>query len=186
VLYVRLQTSLVASSQNTHLSVSIQFSVQALGEALSSWGDDYGAIVVVSHDREFCSQLEFTHVATVADGKVTMEQRGVVDSDWSVNGLSSAGGSANAPVAPAAPAVVVDPVLRKKLFNAPKRILKIEREVETLEAKMAGIDEEMLACGNDLAKLTTLSKQKETAAKKVATLMQEWEELDKLLAEASS
>jgi ATPase subunit of ABC transporter with duplicated ATPase domains len=33
-------------------------SVEALSEALSEWGDDQGALVVVSHDRTFCSERD--------------------------------------------------------------------------------------------------------------------------------
>ena len=35
-------------------------SVEALSEALSGWGEDTGAIVVISHDKAFCEKVGFT------------------------------------------------------------------------------------------------------------------------------
>lgn len=56
--------------------------IQGLANALSDWGGDDGAIAVVSHDREFCEKVGFTHVGTVMDGKLVLEQRPIQDSDW--------------------------------------------------------------------------------------------------------
>ena len=36
---------------------------------LSGWGGKDGAIVVISHDREFCEKVGFTHIGTVVDGE---------------------------------------------------------------------------------------------------------------------
>ena len=50
--------------------------IQGLANALSGWdkeGKD-GAVVVISHDREFCEKVGFTHVGTVKDGKLVLEQ----------------------------------------------------------------------------------------------------------------
>ncbi|GKY97903.1 hypothetical protein MPSEU_000748300 [Mayamaea pseudoterrestris] len=172
--------------------------VEALGDALRHWGDDFGAIVVVSHDEAFCSQLEFTHVATVADGKLVLEQRDACASDWLVGGMAAPKHAADAlmssepangqPVAtPSAPApkVVTDPDIRKKLFNAPKRIKKIEQQVAKLEQEVNTADESMLSHGNDLVELNALQKQKDVTSRKIDALMQEWDELESLLAEYS-
>jgi ATP-binding cassette subfamily F protein uup len=173
--------------------------VEALGEALRHWGDDFGAVVVVSHDRVFCSQLEFTHVATVADGKLIMEQRDARESDWVVGSTTSpskamdaqassapsSGSAANCHSSSTTPAkpVVSDPVLRKKLFNAPKRIQKIEEQVAKLEKEVTRADEAMLSTGNDLDKLNILQQQKDSASGKIDALMKEWDELESLLEE---
>ena len=56
--------------------------IKGLVNALSSWGGKDGAIVVISHDREFCEKVGFTHVGTVMNGKLILEQRSIHESDW--------------------------------------------------------------------------------------------------------
>jgi len=41
-----------------------------------------GALVVISHDREFLEKLEPTHVLSVRGGKAVIEERGLRESDW--------------------------------------------------------------------------------------------------------
>jgi ATP-binding cassette, subfamily F, member 3 len=62
-----------------HLDVGC---ISGLAKALCAWGGKDGAIVVISHDREFCEKVGFTHVGTVMDGKLVLEQRSLSDSDW--------------------------------------------------------------------------------------------------------
>ena len=40
---------------------------------LNSTGKD-GSLVVISHDRDFCEKVGFTHIGTVMDGKLILEQ----------------------------------------------------------------------------------------------------------------
>ena len=39
-------------------------------------------MVVVSHDRAFCEALACTHVAYVANGKISVQERSLRESDW--------------------------------------------------------------------------------------------------------
>ena len=56
--------------------------IAALLDAL----EDYeGAIVVISHDRPFCEAVRCTHVAYVSSGKITLEERSLRDSDFTVS-----------------------------------------------------------------------------------------------------
>jgi hypothetical protein len=131
-------------------------SVEALSDALSVWGGSKGAIVVVSHDRNFCDKITFTHVATVKDGKFTLEERPVRESDWFVQGMEAAkpltttGDNASNDVvtshnannnksAPSSPKKELDPKLRKAAFNAPKRIKKLESMIAANESKILEI-----------------------------------------------
>jgi hypothetical protein len=77
----------------------------------------------------------------------------------------------------------LDPALRKRLFNAPKRISKLESMIEKAEGEIAVLDEEMLKHGSDVGKLVDLNNNKEALKVKVAEYMKEWEELEALLAE---
>jgi ATP-binding cassette subfamily F protein uup len=72
---------------------------------------------------------------------------------------------------------------RKRAFNAPKRIQKIEQIIENNEQKMAKIDGEMMEVGNDVGKLTDMSQEKEKLDAEVEELMEEWAELEMLLEE---
>jgi hypothetical protein len=189
-------------------------SVEALGEALSEWDkDERGAMVVVSHDRNFCSQLEFTHVATVSDGKCILEQRDACEKDWQVESLmqrsttieadtqsngatttvspqpivaavevtSSAATAATATTASTTATAITDPKLRKKHFNAPKRIAKIEEEMQRLEQQIALVDDKMMRNGKDVGQIQDLFEEKQTLQQKMDSYMEEWEELEQLL-----
>lgn len=157
-------------------------SVEALGDALRDWGEETGALLVVSHDREFCNKIEFTHVATVSDGKFVMEQRSARESDWAINDMEAAATSRESiHEKKESKKPDLDPALRKQAFNAPKRIAKLEKMIEETEGKIAALEEEMLANGSDTGKLMDLSKKKENLEATVEKYTKEWEELEQLL-----
>ena len=157
--------------------------MEALGDALHNWGEETGALLVVSHDREFCNKIEFTHVATVSDGKFVMEQRGARDSDWAINDMEAAATSRELhhEEVQETKKPDLDPALRKLAFNAPKRIAKLEKMIEETEAKIAVLEEEMLQHGSDRGKLMDLSTKKDTLESSVEKYTKEWEELEELL-----
>uniref|UniRef100_A0A7S1UPJ2 ABC transporter domain-containing protein n=1 Tax=Grammatophora oceanica TaxID=210454 RepID=A0A7S1UPJ2_9STRA len=70
---------LMLDEPSNHLDVGC---INALAKALSGWGGKDGAVVVISHDRSFCEEVGFTHVGTVMNGKLKLEQRPLQDSDW--------------------------------------------------------------------------------------------------------
>mmetsp|Transcript_55733 Transcript_55733/g.64350 ORF Transcript_55733/g.64350 Transcript_55733/m.64350 type:complete len:650 (+) Transcript_55733:158-2107(+) len=70
---------LMLDEPSNHLDVGC---ISGLAKALSGWGGDDGAVVVISHDRKFCEKVGFTHVGTVTDGKLVLEQRSLRESDW--------------------------------------------------------------------------------------------------------
>lgn len=159
-------------------------SVEALSEALHSWGKDSGSLVVISHDKAFCDKLEFTHVITVEDGIVLMEQREARDSDWEIatfvkqrrtnirDPVPSEGGAMEPEM---------DAASRKKAFNAPKRIRRIEELIEQKECQIVALDDEMLRNGSDVGRLIDLTSKRSDLDKEVMALMEEWEELEALL-----
>lgn len=169
--------------------------MEALSEALSGWGEDTGAVVVISHDKAFCEKVGFTHVATVQDGCLKMEQRDTRESDWSSSysstqpTLSSANASTetedtNTNNKSATPEE--DRKRKKQVYNAPKRIAKIEETVMKREEKIAQLDKDMMANGSDVNKLVDLTKQKDGLEAEVLELMEEWEELEGLLAKVAA
>lgn len=162
-------------------------SVEALGEGLGSWGHDTGAMVVISHDKSFCDRIDFTHVATVQDGNLILEERGACESDWVIEGLSGqvAAAEADTKVAGVETTTEIDPILRKQAFNAPKRIAKLEQLIGEAEDRAAALEDEMLSNGCDVGKLVDLTKDKEALELKISEYMEEWEQLEALLAQVT-
>lgn len=179
----------MASSLNTFWFDS----VEALSNALSEWGGENGALVVVSHDRTFCEKIEFTHVATVQDGSFTIEPRDSRPSDWIIDDLSS-GFNRNCGsyvfgdekmMTSSQQKRIEEAKQRKLAFNAPKRIAKLESMIEQTEAKISEIEEKMLANGRDVGLLVDLSKEKEDLEAKLELFMEEWSELEEILAKSA-
>ena len=79
ILFFVCLISVYAIFQIQHLDVGC---IAGLADALSGWGGKDGSVVVISHDREFCEKVGFTHVGTVMNGKLLLEQRSLRDSDW--------------------------------------------------------------------------------------------------------
>ena len=78
------------------------------------------------------------------------------------------------------------PEERKKLHNAPKRIKRIEETVAKKEAKLAEIENKMIAVGQELDKLQDLNTDRQKIEVEIEKLMSEWEELDLLIEQNSS
>ena len=144
------------------------------------------------HPHSFVEELEPTHVATVKDGTVLIEQRALTDADWFVASVDERGTpvadvAADAPpaaqaAAPQPPAVVEDDATRKRRHNAPKLILKLEETMSRLEGEMAALDADMFAKGADAKACLDLAKQKTTLQAKYDKAFAEYEELDALTA----
>lgn len=144
--------------------------------------------MVVSHDRNFCQRISFTHVATVKDGKLVLEERSARESDWTSAALSTQIGVGSSDAESCSESAgseeeEIDPAVRKKLYNAPKRIEKLESLIDGLEAKVAGLDDEMMTVGNDMGKLVDLQEAKEKLEASIAEYMDEWEDLEDLVAQ---
>eukprot|EP00554_Chaetoceros_debilis_P005506 CAMPEP_0194074256 /NCGR_PEP_ID=MMETSP0149-20130528/1417_1 /TAXON_ID=122233 /ORGANISM="Chaetoceros debilis, Strain MM31A-1" /LENGTH=727 /DNA_ID=CAMNT_0038754397 /DNA_START=48 /DNA_END=2228 /DNA_ORIENTATION=+ len=164
---------------SNHLDVEC---IEALGDALSAWGKKDGAIVVVSHDKTFCDSVGFNTVGTVKDGSLVIEERSLNNSDWAQYDLASQASEGSDSVA-----VVVELTpekkeelkqKRKKGYNAPKRIQKLEKMIEESEKNIAKLDDKMMSVGSDVGQLTGLSNEKIEIESKVTDMMEEWEELE--------
>jgi ATP-binding cassette subfamily F protein 3 len=196
---------LMLDEPSNHLDVEC---IAALGDSLSSWdnsekGAKDGAVVVISHDQSFCETVGFTHVGTVQDGVVTIEQRGLLPSDWVTYDMEAAEAlevlstEEDTTITNIAAESTKKPIIdesnlapwekkelaenRKKAFNAPKRIKRLELNIEQCETKIAALEKEMMDNGANVAKLMDLTNQKEEQEKVAAKALQEWEELEELL-----
>eukprot|EP00560_Eucampia_antarctica_P008067 CAMPEP_0197825904 /NCGR_PEP_ID=MMETSP1437-20131217/2934_1 /TAXON_ID=49252 ORGANISM="Eucampia antarctica, Strain CCMP1452" /NCGR_SAMPLE_ID=MMETSP1437 /ASSEMBLY_ACC=CAM_ASM_001096 /LENGTH=750 /DNA_ID=CAMNT_0043426119 /DNA_START=199 /DNA_END=2452 /DNA_ORIENTATION=+ len=173
---------LLLDEPSNHLDVEC---IEALSNALQNWGGKHGALVVISHDQAFCESLEFTHVGTVEDGKVVLEQRNARSNDWKIRSLAA--GQSSSSTQNEVEELTVEQkeevkAKRKLVFNAPKRIAKLEQLIEKSELIIASIDDEMMTVGNDVEELMDLTQKREEEQTKVDQMMQEWEELEELIA----
>ena len=140
---------LLLDEPSNHLDVEC---IEALGDSLSNWGGKDGSVVVVSHDRRFCDTIGFTHVGTVKDGGLVIEERALDDRDWECYDIASTLGEACDGAVPSGiieltPEEKAEQERKRKLaFNAPKRIIKIEQMIEKAENKIAEYDEKMMEC----------------------------------------
>lgn len=180
-------TRLISDEPSNHLDVEC---IEALGDALSAWGKKDGAIIVVSHDRTFCDSVGFNTVGTVKDGSLVIEERPLNNSDWEQYDLASQGSEGSDDVIVAVDLTPEEKEelkqKRKKAYNAPKRIQKLEKMIEESEEDIAKLDDKMMSVGSDVGQLTDLSNEKVVIESKVADMMEEWEELELLLEELSS
>ena len=177
---------LLLDEPSNHLDIEM---IEALGEALNSWGGKDGSVVVVSHDRNFCEQVGFTHVATVDGGSLRIEERELTDGDWQMYDIAS--GDANECSQHQKTELTAEEKAeldrkRKLAFNAPKRISKLEVLIEQAEERIQEYDEEMIRIGSDVEKLLELTDRKTEEEDNVSTLMEEWEYLETLIAEMGS
>ena len=67
---------LLLDEPSNHLDVA---TIKVLTEALRDFS---GAVLVISHDRGMLETLEPTHVITVREGRVDMQERGLQEDDW--------------------------------------------------------------------------------------------------------
>lgn len=165
---------------SNHLDVEC---VEALADALTDWGTDDGGLVVISHDQNFCKSIPFTHVATVENGEMTLQQRPTRASDWSTwDGALKNDDDEADDDASDDETQKVDREQQRLAYNAPKRISKIETLIEEAELRIAKVDDEMMEHGSDVEKITELYAKKEAEETMVAELMEEWESLEELVA----
>ncbi|CAG9465001.1 unnamed protein product [Pedinophyceae sp. YPF-701] len=178
--------------------------VQTIETLVQSLKDYPGALMVVSHDKPFCMALGASHVATVQEGKLTVEQRDLRDSDFeiaslehsvaqSTNGAPSSNGSkARAPAAkgPAPPQEMTKEERRaaekrrKLKLDAPKLVGKVEGKIEAAEEEMAELEAASIEAGSDVAKLAKLEDDRAKLQGKLDDLYAQYEELLEVLEEA--
>mmetsp|Transcript_136006 Transcript_136006/g.235939 ORF Transcript_136006/g.235939 Transcript_136006/m.235939 type:complete len:865 (-) Transcript_136006:849-3443(-) len=196
---------LLLDEPSNHLDIE---TVESLTDALKSFK---GAVVVVSHDRNFCESLGCTHVITVEDGKAVMEERELTDADWLEDDMSAQAqecveidgeeicvdigpalakpnppGLAAKPAHPGAeaPKPELTGEQKKERINAERQMRKLENRFESLEKKLAPIQEEMALPANasNLEKLLPLQQKVDKLEADMAAILEEMEELDQILA----
>jgi len=157
--------------------------IAALVEGLSNFEkvskQKHAAVVFISHDQHFCKAVDITHVATVSSGGVKIVERGLLESDFEINEeVKRNGRVADGIVVEKVVVGEVDAATRKKLMNAPKRLVRLEKDIILIEEKIGQLDVEMLEKGDDYDALQNLQGKKEFEQSKLDKLYAEMEELD--------
>jgi hypothetical protein len=164
--------------------------IQTLTEGLR---DYTGAIVAITHNREFARLLEPTHIVSVVDGVVTKKPclgpEQLTEEAFETGKTGGAGGLEEVAAAAKADAKAVTGELsyedRKRIQRSKSRLDKVVSLVEKKEAKCEVLDSEMFEVGNDTAKLAELQTKKSNLESEIEELMTEWEELEQLLDETA-
>lgn len=116
--------------------------ISALLDALDAYE---GAVVVISHDRPFCEAVRCSHVAYVSSGRITLDERSLRDSDFTVadRGVANVAPTPVLAVEDRQVAVVdtvqakvapnLDRAQQKARGNAPKKIKTIEKKVRHID-----------------------------------------------------
>ena len=176
---------LVLDEPSNHVDIG---TIQALANGLADFEkgskNKAAAVILVSHDRDFVERLHCTHVCMVEEGRVKLEERLLRESDWEVEADGRVEGVAEVAAAEEEKEIVEVALTdeeRKKRFNAPKRIKKIEGLVEKKEGRMQELEGLMIEMGSDVGKVTELGEESGKLGEEVEELMAEWEELEELL-----
>ena len=180
---------LLLDEPSNHIDVH---ALDAFSRALLTYD---GALVVVSHDREFCRAINPTHTVTVCGGKVgkvtpcvhlgdaifdkaasmhdeatraSKEKDGAEDNDATVYG-TAAHKKAKQRLTYAE---------ERERQKAQRRIMKIISSIEKKEAEAETLEAEMAQLGSDLEAIMEIEVRRSKIAADVDKLTAEWEELD--------
>lgn len=152
--------------------------VEAIAALVDALQDYEGAMVVISHDRNFCEALSATHIAYIADGTVSIEQRSILkDSDFSEadKGVANVDEASMDTASPeekkaAKKAGKKNQELRKQMSKTEKNIAKTEEKMEKLSTKM-------MEAGADTSKVSKISEEMDELQQKLDKLYEVYEEL---------
>ncbi|SHJ31037.1 ABC-F family ATP-binding cassette domain-containing protein [Pseudobutyrivibrio xylanivorans] len=174
---------LILDEPTNHLDMD---SKQMLEEALNEYD---GTLLYVSHDRYFVNKTANT-ILELSNGVLTKYLGNYDDyiakKEQLFGSASSSGAAQSSGANQEATAAKLD-FKEQKRIEAEKRklqnrILKIEQEIESLEAEKTAIDEEFLKPENmtNSAKLNELTAKQNKINDKLDSLYQQWEEISSL------
>ena len=160
--------------------------IEAIGALLQAVEDFKGAIVVVSHDQTFCEAIQFTHVATVADGGLILEERELRRADFSqgrgiINSEENSAEVSNLDRERVKAIARDERAIQKRRKAAPKRILVLESKIADAEAQLERIDLDLLKAGSDVELVVELNQRRFDISSSVEALYDEWAELEQML-----
>ena len=136
-----------------------------LEDLLDGWP---GTLVVVSHDRYFLERVTEHVVALLGDGRLSFLGGGV---DEYLDRVRAAR-RAPAPLSPAGSAAAGSGAAAER--TARKELQRLERQLDRLTAREAGLSAELAANATDYEKLTALGAELKAAQAEKADLEERW------------
>ena len=147
-----------------------------------------GAVVIITHDQEFCQAVKPTHIARVApdgsvsvglcingelkpedfDPKATIQVR---ESPSGSKGAGKGGDGGNGKV------VMGSKEGKKLMQQMQNKLKKLEASIEKGEAAIRGFDEELMQAGSDAEAAVKVMKAKEEVASTLRGFEEEWEQV---------
>jgi ATPase subunit of ABC transporter with duplicated ATPase domains len=143
--------------------------IKVLNEALHNFE---GTVIVISHDRGFLDDFQPTHVMTVRDGSVKLEERGLKEEDWNdILGSREASKFAsnnkvNDKASKSTPA---------KKGSSSKQISKLESSIAKMESEIKKLDEELIENAKNFNKVKMLNSQRAKQSEQLEKLYAEYE-----------
>ena len=157
---------LILDEPTNHLDI---VSREWIEEALASYE---GTLLFVSHDRYFTGKFA-TRIWELEDGTIR-DFRGTYDEYRAFRARHTEEEPSTVPEktkrTPAAP----PPERPKRPKNAERLLAKLEKQIADLEARQAGIAEEIEANARDDLKLTELQEEQARATEELDALMEQW------------
>jgi len=177
---LRRANLLVLDEPSNHLDIE---TLDTLIEALKAYESDKkvkrAAIVIVSHDSNFCKRLDLTHVATVVAGGILVEERSLRDDDFDAVPVTST--AEDKEDVKHMRNEEEDAKTRKMRLNAPRRISKLEKEIAEKEASLSLLIDEMNTAGYDYEQLIILQRQREVLEEEIEKKLADWELVSEML-----
>lgn len=159
-----------------------------------------GGVITVSHDRAFVEAFAPTHVVSVRDGKVRMEERSLRESDWVHPDAAAAaeqpqppppppaakaavGSKATATAVAAAPAAGAakhsdDKAQRKARAAAEKSAKSLEKRMDKMAEAIGEIEAQLKAAGSDYQLAAELQAQIDATNAELEETLAQWEAAD--------
>lgn len=142
---------------------------------------------MISHDRSFLDEFGPTHVLSVRDGTVSLEERELREDDWNdilgsreASKFASNSNTENTKIKgnskdKQSNAEMKSEMKSQKKNNGSKQRAKLENSINKLESQISKIDEDLITNSRDRSKVTELSSKRKQLEKELEELYANYE-----------
>lgn len=141
-----------------------------------------GAVIAVSHDRYFLDRFANKIFALQPGGTLRQFVGGYSDYENTL-AQEAAEQAVEKPKAAAVKEVAPKPAKKKMTYSERLELENIDQEISRTEAELKMLGMEINSCGSDFVRLGELTKEQETAQKKLDELVDRWAYLSELAEE---